>query len=396
MSLLRPDEQQKLAGLLLQLPNIDNPAVRQALLDCLPQGLQNNIAYSDQATVHIANIVAVAGADAWNPLPDGTSAILLLLDAATALVEGSVLADELKALRAPVAARAAQAPPAPAPAAGPAGATPVPATTLPAPAPAPQSRLLRPPGVYILGAGLLAVVLCVGLGLAVALTPSSDTLTPTPPSNPGTFAYHWEHYDADLTVNADGSFDAVDTQVVSFTKGIFKTGYRSVPIGREAQILNYQVTRITDQDARIPYTRYTGSYDLQAGRFPPARTFITVQEGEAFAVHWFTEPITAPARLTIEVRYRVLQGLRLNSGGDELYWKAAPTNRPAPIAHSRVRVHLPPAINMADVRAQIHPEGIAALGMSGSTITFDSVREIASGEAVEVQVQWPHGIVGGP
>ena len=395
MSLLRPDEQQKLAGLLLQLPNIDDPAVRQALLDCLPQGLQNSIPYSDQATVHIANIVAVSNADAWNPLPDGTWAPLLLLDTAASQVEGSTLGLDLKALRDTVQARAAQLPPRPAAETPAAIPLTVPAAT-PIPAATPRSLLLRPPRVYFLGASVLAVVLCVGLGLVAALTPSADTLTPTPPSPADTLEYRWERYDTDLTVNKDGSFDSVDTQVVSFTRGIFKTGYRSVPIRDGAQIQDYQVTQITDRAERIPYTRYTGSYDLPAGRFPPARTFITAQEGTAFAVHWFTAPITAPARLTIEVRYRVLQGLRLDSGGDELDWKGAPTNRAAAIAHSRVRVHLPPEINMADVRAQIHPEGIAALGMSGSTITFDSVREIAPGEAVEVQVRWPHGIVGEP
>src|SRR6476661_5704089 len=110
MSLLRPEEQQQLTGLLLQLPNIDDPAERQALIECLPQGLQNSIPHSDQATVHIASIVATTGADAWNPLPDGTWAILLLIDTAASLIEGSTLATDLKALHDSLQARATALP----------------------------------------------------------------------------------------------------------------------------------------------------------------------------------------------------------------------------------------------------------------------------------------------
>ena len=64
---------------------------------------------------------------------------------------------------------------------------------------------------------------------------------------------------------------------------------------------------------------YTGSYDLNAGRFPPARTFVTFPYGATFVVVWSNDPLVAPAHSTIELRYPGMHALRPDPVGHQLH-----------------------------------------------------------------------------
>jgi effector-associated domain 1 (EAD1)-containing protein len=125
MGLLNRSQRQTLVDLLLRLPNIGDAATRNVLLTDLPPGLVNTIASANAPATHIANIVNAVNDDAWARLPDGTVPLLLLIENAIYMVQGSGLAAHLQTLHDTLQA---------APAA-PGGSTPAPADS-PAPAPA--------------------------------------------------------------------------------------------------------------------------------------------------------------------------------------------------------------------------------------------------------------------
>jgi hypothetical protein len=131
MGLLNRSQRQALVDLLLRLPNIGDAATRNVLLTDLPPGLVNTIAGATAPATHIANIVNAVNDDAWARLPDGTVPLLLLIENAIYMVQGSGLAAQLQTLHDTLQA-------APVPADG------------PAPAPAPSAASPPPPPTIIL------------------------------------------------------------------------------------------------------------------------------------------------------------------------------------------------------------------------------------------------------
>jgi hypothetical protein len=133
MSLLNRTQRQALVDLLMRLPNIGDAAARNLLLTDLPQSLTRTIPFDAAAGTHVANIVNAVNDDAWARLPDGTVPLLLVIENAIYMVQGSGLAAQLQTLH-----DAVQAAPAPPGGGGPAqpGAPPD-----PAPAPAPTISL---------------------------------------------------------------------------------------------------------------------------------------------------------------------------------------------------------------------------------------------------------------
>jgi Effector-associated domain 1 len=131
MGLLNRSQRYALVDLLLRLPNIGDAATRNVLLTDLPPSLTRTIPFDAAAGTHVANIVNAVNDDAWARLPDGTVPLLLLIENAIYMVQGSGLASQLQTLHDTLQA-------APAPAAD------------PAPAPAPSAAPPTPPPTIIL------------------------------------------------------------------------------------------------------------------------------------------------------------------------------------------------------------------------------------------------------
>ena len=132
MSLLNRTPRQALVDLLMRLPNIGDAAARNLLLTDLPQGLTRTIPFDAAAGTHVANIVNAVNDDAWARLPDGTVPLLLVIENAIYMVQGSGLAAQLQTLH--DAVQAAPAPP------GGGGPAPPGAPPDPPPAPAPPGK----------------------------------------------------------------------------------------------------------------------------------------------------------------------------------------------------------------------------------------------------------------
>jgi hypothetical protein len=98
MSLLTRAQRQALVDLLMRLPNINDAASRNLLLTDLPQSLTRTIAFDGAAGTHVANIVNAVNDDAWARLPDGTVPVLLVIENAVYMVQGSGLAAQLQTL----------------------------------------------------------------------------------------------------------------------------------------------------------------------------------------------------------------------------------------------------------------------------------------------------------
>jgi hypothetical protein len=111
MGLLTRPQRQALVDLLMRLPNITDAASRNLLLTDLPSSLTQTIPFDGAAGIHVANIVNAVNSDAWARLPDGTVPLLLVIENAIYMVQGSGLAAQLQALH--DAIQAAPAPPAP-------------------------------------------------------------------------------------------------------------------------------------------------------------------------------------------------------------------------------------------------------------------------------------------
>src|SRR3954471_9429182 len=107
MGLLTHAEKQRLMNLLLQLPNINDPNVRELLVADLPTDLQNRITPAESPAIHIANIVNTIDSDAWAQHPDGAWSIILVIQAAIYMLQGSRLAQDLQSLVDTLTARAA-------------------------------------------------------------------------------------------------------------------------------------------------------------------------------------------------------------------------------------------------------------------------------------------------
>ena len=232
----------------------------------------------------------------------------------------------------------------------------------------------------LLGLGLLIFPLLVlGRGAPLALAQSSIQ------------TYAWDRYDVDLTINPDGSFDAVERQLFRYSSGTFRGAFRTWDTSRVADITNIQVA-----EGDHAYSPFTGYFDVASGSLGPPQTFAVQSDPDTkrLTVSWFHDPVSAPATQQFTLRYHVVGGLRLYPGGDQLWWQPLITDRPGPIASALVTVHLLPGVHLADVQSAANPSGSAVIGSSpNNVLTFTTARPLQPGDPFEVRVQWPHGLL---
>ncbi len=190
-------------------------------------------------------------------------------------------------------------------------------------------------------------------------------------------SFYWERFDVEITINPDGTFWVVETQVINFTSGTFHYGYRNIDLSRVEKITDVQVWG--DGEA----------YEASGSELP--NTFYTEHEGGDLYIYWYFEPTNG--RHTYNIRYLVHGGLRYYDEGDQLWWKAVPPDLMATVQASQVVVRLPQGAVAEKTAAygvdsQIQGEGTRQ-------VTFVANQPISPGTAFEVRVQFPHGVVSG-
>ena len=193
----------------------------------------------------------------------------------------------------------------------------------------------------------------------------------------------WERYDVNLAVQQNSDILVEEIQQITFTSGFFRFGFAAIPLDRVERITDVRVSEIVNGSERA----YTPNSQNDFG-------FTTATNEGNLEITWHF-PSTRNTTHTYILRYRVVGGLRIYDGGDQIWWKAIPPDHNFPIRSAQVTV-TPPATfrkNELTVDAYGAPVNDAAYTDRGDVVF--SASDIPPGEELEVRVQFPHGIVEG-
>jgi uncharacterized membrane protein YgcG len=185
---------------------------------------------------------------------------------------------------------------------------------------------------------------------------------------------------ATYEVQADGRVHVVEEQVVDFRGGPFTTGYVRLDTRGASAV------RVTDVGEQAPDVVY------RPGRDTPG-TYAVEQDGAATVVRWWFEP-TQNAKRRFVVAYDIAGAIRFYEGGDQFWWQVIRSDQPD-TREAVVTVRLPdtvPAITLA--AGYWLPDGrrLPMEQVDPRTARL-KVQGVPRGDAVEVRVQWPHGLV---
>ncbi|MGH2542697.1 MAG: DUF2207 family protein, partial [Ardenticatenaceae bacterium] len=193
---------------------------------------------------------------------------------------------------------------------------------------------------------------------------------------------YWERFDVELDVREDGTFRVTEDNYVNFTSGTFRYGFREIADERTTGIRDFEV--VVD-----------GQRLEQTDGLDEPGTFYTYPGVDGIGVrYYFSEPTSGQHHIALS--YTVDGGLRHYEGGDQLWWDAVYSDRPATVAESTVRVSLPAAIPPDQiVTAAYDTDAESDVSSDGRTVTFAATEPIPPGDALEIRVQFPDGIVSG-
>lgn len=193
---------------------------------------------------------------------------------------------------------------------------------------------------------------------------------------------YWQRYDVNIAVQQNSDILVEEIQQIVFTSGTFRFGFAAIPLDRLERITDLEVSEIINGVER-PYTPGSSS---EYG-------FVSSTSGGDLEITWYF-PQTSNSAHTYLLRYRVVGGLRIYDGGDQLYWKAIPPDHNFPIREARVTV-MPVATFAQD---QLLVDSYGASAESNVTergqVVFEA-QNIPADQELEVRVQFPHGVVQG-
>lgn len=215
----------------------------------------------------------------------------------------------------------------------------------------------------------LVLAVCVALTLAALPAHAQDK------------SLYWGHYDVDITIQQDGCFRVVETQELVFTLGTFRYGIRTIPTANTTSMTDVTVSELGGQ-----------AYDSSSSGAP--YTYDVYQTGEDLNVRYNFPPSSDSSR-TIVIGYTVCGGLLYYPGGDQLVWKAVPSNSAFTVQNASATVHLPAGTTVDNYDAT-GPRGNATLIDNNQGVRFVTSEPIRPGSSdFAVRVQWPSGVVAG-
>ncbi len=182
-----------------------------------------------------------------------------------------------------------------------------------------------------------------------------------------TRSFHMDHYDTDITVNADGTLDIVETLSYVFDIGTFRRGTRFIPLDRVEGISNISVEEI----GFGPYTE--GSYNGDDAVFGTDHTFGTRQIDNKLYIRWVHTNTGTSRPKTFRLGYRVTGGMRVYPTFYQLDWNAIPPDWDGNIQSSRVTVHFPGSFDTSKLDIASKPEVESSREANGVTWTASNV-----------------------
>jgi hypothetical protein len=198
--------------------------------------------------------------------------------------------------------------------------------------------------------------------------------------------FHMERYDAEITVNTDGSYDVVETLEYSFDFGSFKRGLREIPLDRLEAIEDVQVAETTG-GAQDEYRETTFNEDDERASAVPG-TYGTKREGSDLRIRWIFDE-TSFGTKSFRLSYRVRGALRVYENRYELDWYAIPPDWEGAIDASRVTVRLPEGsqiLTYENGNQAIESAPRVPASVEGDTITW-TASNVSSGLEVGVQIR---------
>lgn len=190
----------------------------------------------------------------------------------------------------------------------------------------------------------------------------------------------WHRWDADIQINADGTFTVQEVYEIEFIGGPFTFGYRNIPIDQFEELTDFAVRE--------------GSVVYQQARTEQPNTFYVTENGGEYVVNWFF-PSTVNQTRVFTVQYTVVGGIIINSEvGERFFWKAVGPDHDFPIETSTVIVRMPPG---EQIDTSIDPfyygvDAQATVAPDLGSVTYQ-VNYIPADQYFEVGVRFPHGIV---
>lgn len=230
----------------------------------------------------------------------------------------------------------------------------------------------------------LAIRLCLILLLALPLL---GVIVAPRQAYAQTKQFHYDRYDADITVNQDGSIDVVETLVYVYDEGDFHRGSRAIPTDRADGISNVAVVEELPGGGTQQYRETTYDPDDSTSGVPG--TFGTLQDGNQLRVRWVFNYVSNTTK-TFKLSYHAAGVVRVYDNRDELDWYALPQDPGATINASRVQVTLPQGTDTSNYTTA---SSISAAEVSkrGNTVTWTATSGLDSG--IEIGVQIPKGVL---
>jgi len=193
----------------------------------------------------------------------------------------------------------------------------------------------------------------------------------------------WNRYDVNLTVQQNSDILVEERQQITFTSGSFRFGYAAIPLDRVERITDVSVSEIINSGERA----YTPNSQSDYG-FTSA-----INEGN-LEITWYF-PATHNTTHTYILRYRVMGGLRIYDGGDQVWWKAIPPDHNFPIRNAQVTVMPPATFRKNELTVNAYGASVSDASYTDQGAVVFSASNIPAGEELEVRVQFPHGVVEG-
>jgi hypothetical protein len=193
-----------------------------------------------------------------------------------------------------------------------------------------------------------------------------------------------QHFDATITVNADGTIEVTEIVEARFT-GSWNGIYRTIPVEYETpQHLNYSLLlehlSVTDDDGHP--LKYEQKRD---GRYLKFKIWV---------------PGAQDTTKTVMLHYRVLDAIRFFDDHDELYWNVTGDEWEVPINSVSTKFEFPAGLTALHAIAFTGTFGSrehdAKVELNGNLVTISSTRPLSYREGVTAVIGWDKGFVHPP
>ncbi len=211
-----------------------------------------------------------------------------------------------------------------------------------------------------------------------------------------TKTFHWSEWDIDVILQPDGRMAVTETQTLDFAGAPFTFGFRSIPVGRTGN--NDGISNVIVRENGRTYT--------QSSSNAPG-TFEVIDQGDETRINWYFDPALGEHTYTFSyiIDGAVRVGADGEDAGDQIFWTVIPSDVPARVDSSRTTITLPEGVypqrftGTDDYLVQATIAGSAtsdvAITVSDDerVITYQTLRPLMPGEALDVRVQFPHGLL---